>query len=314
MDKPAITGVQHVGIGVRNAEASLTFYRDVLACTQPWATFEFVHNPMADFFRSSPHVIRGWMYAQNRESIIVECIERLVPKARPIRQETRYGDIGVNKITVEVADAGKFREDYAGRIKFLSGINSLNIGFYGDYRFIYGADPDGNLIEFFSSSKNEISSPVGRICALGIGVTDLDRSISFYRKYLDFDRVIIPPHESFSGGVSDVSASADTQVRSCLLGNSNGYHMLELYEVSNPRGRSIPFHVLWGDYGYLEGCYLCEDVLAMARFCQEEKLEFTCYPTPYFIDRDGVCKTAWFMYLRDPDGILIELLELPKGL
>ena len=103
MEKPKVTGVQHVGIGVRSIEASRAFYRDVLECRIPMADFGVVHNAMPDFFRTSPHVFNGWMYMQERESIVVECIQRFEPAPRPIHKQIRYGDIGVNKMTVEVA-------------------------------------------------------------------------------------------------------------------------------------------------------------------------------------------------------------------
>jgi catechol 2,3-dioxygenase-like lactoylglutathione lyase family enzyme len=143
-------------------------------------------------------------------------------------------------------------------------------------------------------------------------VTDLERSVAFYQKYVDFDTVVVEPHEAFSGLVSEVSGSKDTQVRSCLLANSNGFHMLELYEVSKPRGRSIPFQVIWGDYGYLECCCVCTDVLTLARNFLSEGLELISNPTPIDLHEEGLQGTAWFIYVRDPDGIPVEVVEFPE--
>jgi catechol 2,3-dioxygenase-like lactoylglutathione lyase family enzyme len=311
MEKPKVTGVQHVGIGVRNIEASRAFYRDVMECRIPMADFGVTHNAMADFFRSSSHVFNGWMYMQEKEAIVVECIQRFEPSPRPIHKQVRYGDIGVNKMTVEVADVKKFSEAYKDRIRFVSPPKSVKIPGWGDYAFVFGTDPDGNLIEFVSGEKMRAEDTLGRIRSLGVSVTDLERSIEFYRKYVDFDTVVIPPHEAFSGLMGEVSGSPDTQVRSCLLANSNGFHMLELYEVSRPRGRSIPFHVLWGDYGFLESCCVCTDVLGLARFFMKEGLELISCPTGMEVHEEGLQGTAWFLYVRDPDGIPVEVLELP---
>jgi catechol 2,3-dioxygenase-like lactoylglutathione lyase family enzyme len=44
MEKPKVTGVQHVGLGVRDIEASRKFYRDVLECKIPMADFGVTHN------------------------------------------------------------------------------------------------------------------------------------------------------------------------------------------------------------------------------------------------------------------------------
>ena len=78
---------------------------------------------------------------------------------------------------------------------------------------------------------------------LGVSVTDLERSKAFYRKHCDFD-VVVSEHTAFSGKVGEVSGNRGTKVKSCLLDCSKREAgeggMLELYEVSNPRGRSIP--------------------------------------------------------------------------
>ena len=311
MEKPKVTGVQHVGIGVCDIEASRTFYRDVMECRIPMADFGVTHNAMPDFFRTSSHVFNGWMYMQERDSIVVECIQRLEPSPRPIRKQVRYGDIGVNKMTVEVANVDTFCKAYKDKIKFVCPPKATDIPGWGDYAYVYGTDPDGNLIEFVSSSKIKVEGALGRIRSVGVSVTELGRSIEFYRKYMDFDTVVIEPHEAFSGNVAEVSGSKDTQVRSCLLANSNGFHMLELYEVSGPRGRSIPFHVLWGDYGYLESCCICNDLLGLTRHFMNEGLEFISYPTGMDVHEEGLQGTAWFLYVRDPDGVPVEVLELP---
>ncbi|MEW6441584.1 MAG: VOC family protein [bacterium] len=312
MVKPKVTGVQHVGLGVRNIEASRQFYRDVLECKARMAEFGALYNAMPDFFRTSSHVFDGCMYMQERESIVIECIQRFEPSPRPIHKQVRFGDIGVNKITVEVADVERFCESHKDRIRFVSTPKSVRLPGWGDYRFVFGTDPDGNLVEFVSSSNIRTQGALGAIRSVGISVTDLARSMEFYKGYLDFDTVVVEPHDCFSGLVGEVSGSGETEVRSCLLANSNGFHMLELYEVSKPRGRSIPFHVLWGDYGYLESCCITEDVLGLARFLMKEGLELISCPTPLEVHEEAVSGTAWFIYARDPDGIPVELLEMPS--
>lgn len=311
MEKPTVTGVQHVGIGVRDIEASRAFYRDVLQCTQRMADFGLTHNAMPDFFRASAHVFNAWMYGQEKDAIVIECVQRFEPSPRSIRRQNLYGDIGVNKITVEVSDAAAFRKAYGDRIRFLCEPKTARIPGWGDYSFVYGTDPDGNLIEFASCPQWEVLENPGRIRSLGIGVTDLDRSMEFYTRHLGFDQVVIAPHESFSGLVGEVSGSSSTQVRSCLLGSSNGFHLLELLEVSKPRGRSIPFNALWGDYGFLEGCCLCLDVLGMARYLMKEGVDLLSHPTAVDVHEAGLEGTGWFLYAKDPDGIPVELLELP---
>jgi hypothetical protein len=86
-------------------------------------------------------------------------------------------------------------------------------------------------------------------------------------------------HESFSGLVDEVSGGEDTRVRSCLLAaTSRGNGMIELFEILKPRGRSIPFSAMWGDYGYLQVCFNCDDIRDVKAHGEELGMEFLCAP------------------------------------
>jgi hypothetical protein len=149
----------------------------------------------------------------------------------------------------------------------------------------------------------------GGVQWLGVGVTDLERSLEFYRSTA-FDVTVIEPHEGFSGLVDEVSLASGTQVRSCLLANSKGGGMLELYECLKPRGRSIPLNTYWGDFGYLEISLLSDDIHELGRQCKEKRLNYLHKPCLAF-DLDDV--ECWFQYIVDPDGIPVETLaEMPK--
>jgi len=44
------------------------------------------------------------MLSHNEGGIIIELIHMITPVPRAIRQDTRYGDIGANKITIAVSN------------------------------------------------------------------------------------------------------------------------------------------------------------------------------------------------------------------
>ena len=78
----------------------------------------------------------------------------------------------------------------------------------------------------------------GGACSVGIGVSDLERSVPFYRDFLGFDVMLTSVHESFSGLVDEVSGRAGTRVRSCLLSaNAQGETMIELFETTQTPGQ-----------------------------------------------------------------------------
>jgi len=84
--------------------------------------------------------------------------------------------------------------------------------------------------------------------------------------------------------------------------------MVELFEVVNPRGRSIPFGVNFGDFGYLQTCFYHSDIRGIAASCKEAGIEFL---TDLKVMDDGIPEHAGsFIYIRDPDGIPLEFLCL----
>jgi catechol 2,3-dioxygenase-like lactoylglutathione lyase family enzyme len=304
-----ITGVHHVGLGVRSFPAMREFYEKTLEMTESFMEFPEVWNAMPEVFRTSPHKFFGAIIGQRAGGILVELLQMSIPLPRPIRYDTRYGDLGVNKMAIAVTEVEKFCRDYKDKINFLSEPKSISIPNWGEHRFVYAKDPEDNLIEFFSGPKTEFEGTFGGVRWLGIAVSDLERSMAFYQSYA-FDTVAAPPHENFSGTVDEVSGVKGTQVRSCLLSNSNGGGMIELYEVLKPRGRSIPLNAHWGDFGYLEVCLTCNEMHELAAWCRKKGLVFLHSPA---VAMEGKEADWWFQYVYDPDGIPVETIgEVPK--
>jgi hypothetical protein len=104
--------------------------------------------------------------------------------------------------------------------------------------------------------------------------------------------------------VDEVSGEKGTQVRSCLLANSSGGGMLELYECIKPRGRSIPLNNYWGDAGYLEMCLEAENIHDVVDWCRAERVYYLHKP----VGTAEGGQEVWFQYIYDPDGIPVETI------
>jgi catechol 2,3-dioxygenase-like lactoylglutathione lyase family enzyme len=301
--------VHHVAIGVRSLKTMKSFYRNILEFNRVFLEFNVSeHEIMHELLRRSNVVFSGILFNQEEERILVELIRMTDPVPRAIRNDFRYGDIGVSKLTVAVSDLDRLYRDLEGKISFCSKPKLAKIPGWGDYYFVYFRDPEGNLIEFVSETNGQFQNRFGGVRSVGVSVTDLQRSISFYQKHLGLDRVVINSHESYSGLVDEVSGGNRTQVRSCVLANSKGSGMIELFEVISPRGRSIPFGTNFGDFGYLQVCFYCNNIEEVAAYCKKEGIEFLS--RPQLMD-DGMPEHAGsFLYAKDPDGIPIEFLVL----
>lgn len=301
-------GVNHIGMGVRNLPAMKQFFGTTLGMTETRLEFPEVWNPMVDVFRTSLHKFAGTMLYPPAGGIVVELVEMSLPRPRPIRKIKRYGDIGVNKITLAVSDVGKFYGDYQGRITFLSEPRSTQLpgwgGGKGEYTFVYGRDPEGNLLEFVSDPAAQMREAFSGVRWLGVAVTELERSVAFYQS-VGFDTIVVKPHEAFSGLVDEAAGAKETTVRSCLLANSRGGGMLEVYESMKPRGRSMPFNTMWGDFGYFEVCIETDDFHGTAQETREKGMDHLHAPAIAFDMED---RQFWFEYVQDPDGIVVEII------
>jgi hypothetical protein len=142
---------------------------------------------------------------------------------------------------------------------------------------------------------------------VGISVTDLQRSMLFYRKHAGYDNVVIGVHNGFSGLVDEISGAKETKVISCLLTNNKGDGMIELFEMVQPRGRSIPSFTIWGDFGYWQTCHICENVPEMADNLARKGVQFFTELKYMHDEHEGV-----FIYAQDPDGIPIEFISFGK--
>ena len=297
-----ITGVHHIALGVKNLQIMKSFYKDILG-------FNILEPPaiprdiMSGIMRGIIPEFNVGTLSDDEGGIIIEFINMVTPFPRAIRRDSRYGDIGANKITVAVSDVNDVCRDLKDNVNFVSSPRSVELPGYGSYNFVYFKDPEGNLIELVSGGELPVKNQFGGVRWVGISVTDLERSVSFYRKYTGFDTFFVEPHENFSRLVDEVCGSGQSRVRSCILSSSNGGGMVELYEVLEPRGRSIPSYTSWGDFGYLHTAMLCKNIAGIVDNLEKEDIEL-------FIKLQHVPgeEGTVFSYVRDPDGIPLEFL------
>jgi catechol 2,3-dioxygenase-like lactoylglutathione lyase family enzyme len=300
-------GVHHGNIGVKNMETMKSFYQGVLQFTSVFVEFpEGEYEPLSGVVRAPRPRYAGLLFSQEAGGIVIGLTQMIDPAPRPIRADFRYGDIGVAKMTIAVSDVDRFYGEQKDRLNFLSPPKRAVIPSWGDYRFVYGRDPEDNLIEFTEGKDAAARAGFGGVRRLGVSVTDLPRSMAFYRKYLGFDTTVIETHESLSGFVDELSGGQPTEVRSCVLASRAGGGMVELFEVRQPRGRSIPAFTHWGDFGYTQVCLNGKpgaDIFEIAAYFEKEGLEFLCGPQLMHDEKGG-----GFFYLKDPDGIPLEFL------
>lgn len=135
----------------------------------------------------------------------------------------------------------------------------------------------------------------------GLTVSSLERSLAFYRDALGLE--VVMEQEKTGGYLAAITGYPGAHVRMAHLVTPAGQR-LELFEYVEPRGRSRPGEPC--DVGITHVCLVVGDVHEAHRRLSAAGAE--PISNPVAIDT-GANAGAWGLYVRDPDGIVLELFQ-----
>jgi catechol 2,3-dioxygenase-like lactoylglutathione lyase family enzyme len=139
----------------------------------------------------------------------------------------------------------------------------------------------------------------------GLTVRDLDRSLAFYRDTLGMETVF--EQEKQGGYLAAIVGYEGAHVRMAHLAFPGDSHRLELFQYLEPEGRGEPGEPR--DVGITHVCLAVEDMESVVARLREAGADF--YSEPVEVDT-GANAGGVGVYLRDPDGITLELFQPPK--
>ncbi len=142
---------------------------------------------------------------------------------------------------------------------------------------------------------------VSAIHHTGLTVSDLDRALAFYRDALGLE--VVMEQEKAGGYLAEITGYPEARVRMAHLATASGAR-IELFEYLEPRGRDEPLEPR--DVGITHVCLVVADIHdAYANLVAAGAEPFT---EPIPIDT-GANAGAYGLYVRDPDGIVLELFQ-----
>jgi lactoylglutathione lyase len=142
----------------------------------------------------------------------------------------------------------------------------------------------------------------------GYTVDDLGRSLAFYRDLLGME--VVAQQEKAGGYLAAIVGYPDAHVRMAHLRLPGGGHVLELFEYLAPEGRAAP-PLQPRDTGTPHLCFAVEDLQAVYERLLAAGVD-TFLSAPVEVDT-GVNRGGRALYLRDPDGIPVELFQPARG-
>lgn len=138
----------------------------------------------------------------------------------------------------------------------------------------------------------------------GVTVSDIDRSMAFYRDVLGFK---VTDKNRYSGPFfENVTGVPDVEMDIAYVEVPG--HQIELLCYVNPKGKRSDLRPC--DPGFLHLAFQVENIDAVVEAVQKAGFEPTASKAPTKPDGEGEGWRA--VYTRDPDGVVLEFMEPPR--
>ena len=141
-----------------------------------------------------------------------------------------------------------------------------------------------------------------------VSFVHIDRILDFYRDALGLDLLFGPTSEAAGEELSRSLGVEDTRLRQAVLripGTDNQIELLEYSGVPRPAERQLPQNAP----GHAHIAFQVDDMVTMIDRLEREGVDF--FPGPTRIDEGPLAGWTW-LYLKDPEGTVIELVEIGK--
>jgi catechol 2,3-dioxygenase-like lactoylglutathione lyase family enzyme len=306
-----ISGIQQVGIGVRDAAKAFNWYNKILGLNVP------LFDDVAEAKLMTPHT--NGIVRQRRAILALNMAggggaeiwqsnrpEPLAPAFTP-----ELGDYGIFALKIKSLDVRQFAERQ--KLKIENSPENKNHSWL--------QDPYGNQLQIVPDNSwfKPNRSLTGGVVGVIIGVSDIDKALKLYKDTLEINEVAYDK----SGKFEDFAnlGKGDTKFRRVLLRkamNENGAFSrllgnVEVELVQNLEADAKPRRIFenrsWGDLGFIHLCFDTLNMDNLKQLCQKNGFPFTVDSSDTF---DMGEAGGRFTYIEDPDGTLIEFVETHK--
>lgn len=314
-----LSGIQQMGIGVPDENGAFDWYRKVFGMDVKMFQ-EAAEAPLMTPYTGGKVQSRSATLAINMKGgggfEIWQYTSRNTEKADFNLKLGDYGLFVCKMHSTNVAEAYRIHKEM--ELHLLSEVQADPAG----VPFYFLQDPYGNRFQVVETGYQfaKTSTPFGGVYGAIIGVSDIKSSLNFYKTILGFDQVNYDT--SVTKDLNALPGAEGNEFRRVSLTRSKpfkgpfapllGTACIELVERTNISG--VTMHKIfedryWGDAGFI---HLCFDVRLMAKLkeaCEKVGFAFTVDSEDTF---DMGEAGGRFAYVEDPDGTLIEFVEVHK--
>jgi catechol 2,3-dioxygenase-like lactoylglutathione lyase family enzyme len=309
-----ISGIQQIGIGVKDASKCLHEYSTLFGMDA--LVFDDVSEAslMTRYTGGQVYKRRAFLSLNLKGGGGFEIWQFQNRTPAESIKKPEYGDLGIYAAKLKCSN---INEAY-GQFSHVEGlqISSLKRDEKGDDHF-WVKDNNDNLFNVVTGNHwfQKSTKVVGGVTGAVIGVSDMDKAIAFYASLLNIDDVIYD-----YTGVADSGAENEKRTyRKVLLqkhpsvkgafGKLLGSIEIELVQCLHRTPVKIYGNRFWGDCGFIHLCFDVFDMCALKKHAEQQGYKFTVDSINSF-EMDNA--SGRFCYMEDPDGTLIELVETHK--
>ncbi len=315
-----ISGIQQVGIGVKNVHEAWGWYKKYFGIDIRILEESAPAEYMLPYTGGEP---------KNRHAALAVTLQGgggfeiwnhkdFDPKGPTFN--VQLGDLGIYAAKIKCVDVEKafkwFKDEGQNIISDLMDVD-------GRKQF-YLKDPYGNIFQMVPGKnwyKDEKKHTGGGFGAI-ICCSDIEKSKNFYNKILGYDMIIsegqgvFEHYSALSGGDKEFKRVVLTHSKprqgafSELFNNSE----IELVQAVNYKPRKIFEDRFWGELGFIHLCFDMRGMDILREKCKKLGYPFTVDTGEIFKNSsfDMGDAAGLFAYIEDPDGALIEFVETHK--
>jgi catechol 2,3-dioxygenase-like lactoylglutathione lyase family enzyme len=315
MKKPFIAGIQQVGVGIPNVYEAWAWYRKAFGMDIPVFDEAATAALMLPYTGGKPHDRHAVLAINANGGGGFEIWQYVSRTPEAPRFQIQLGDLGTFAAKIKSKNVAKTHAEHSAKNYTIS---TLCKDPNGEPTY-WISDPYGNIFQVVSSKNwfRDADGTTGGPYGAVIGVTDMERSMTFYKEILGYDTVVYDETNTFED--FDFLAGGGEKFRRVLLKHSAarvgpfskllGESVIELVQVMGRIPRKMFEGRFWGDLGFIHLCFDINGMVEMRQLCESKGYPFTVDSSESF---DMGEAAGHFTYIEDPDGTLIEFVETHK--
>lgn len=312
-----ISGIQQLGIGTVDFRKSWDWYIEMFGADTKILEDDTVAERMLPYTGGVPQKRHACIAMNLQGGGGFEIWQYSHRKPEPCPFTIAVGDLGVFAAKLKCLDIKAFHKQISSKWADVTEPSLLPDG----TPCFYVKDLFGNIFQMVERKDVYINQGklTGGMAGAVIGVSDMDRSVKFYKEVLGYDIMkcdvvttfedcpLLPQAEKKCRRVI-LASPKRTGAYADLLGDST----IELVQALEHTPRKIYEGRYWGDPGFIQVCFDVTGMRELGKFCAEKGHPFTVDSCPSGEVFDMGDASGHFTYIEDPDGTLIEFVETHK--